>query len=75
MRPSKLPFIAKTPLPLPELKHARTNTNVKKVTQSIAQPPPPEPIPPPEANVSQGNTKVTTTRSGRTIKPPTKMDL
>ena len=75
VRPSKLPFIAKTPLPLPELKHARTNTNVKKVTQSIAQPPPPEPIPPPEANVSQGNTKVTTTRSGRTIKPPTKMDL
>ena len=38
VRPSKLPFIAKTPLPLPELKHARTNTNVKKVTQSIAQP-------------------------------------
>ena len=76
VQPSKLPFIAKTPLPLPELKHTSANANVTKVTQHKALPPPPPiPIPPPTANVNQCNTMVTTTRSGRTVKPPVKMNL
>ena len=76
VRPSKLPFITKSPLPLPELKHTSANANVTKVTQHKALPPPPPiPIPPPTANVNQCNTTVTTTRSGHTVKPPVKMNL
>ena len=76
VRPSKLPFITKSPLPLPKLKHTSANANVTKATQHKALPPPPPiPIPPPTANVNQCNTTVTTTRSGCTVKPPVKMNL
>ena len=80
IRLSKLPFIPKPSLPMPELKPSTTNCNAPKVNQVHQNaPPPPSPPSPPKQVPSTSTVKktppVTTTRAGRVVKPPTKMNL
>ena len=80
---SKLPFIPKPSLPMPELKPSNARSNATKVNQvhQNAPPPPSLPSPPsPPKQVPSTSTvnkmpPVTTTRAGRVVKPPTKMNL
>ena len=79
VRLSKLPFVSKSPLPLPELKPTSklTKSDATQVNHHNTPPPssPPEPTPPPVTKARENNTMVTTTRYGRTVRPPTKMNL
>ena len=80
IRLSKLPFIPKPSLPMPKSKPSNARSNVPKVTQvhQNAPPPPSPPSPPkqePSASTVNKMPPVTTTRAGRVVKPPTKMNL
>ena len=77
---SKLPFIPKPSLPMPELKPSNARSNAPKVNQVHQNaPPPPSPQSPPKQEPSASTVNkmppVTTTRAGRVVKPPTKMNL
>ena len=74
---SKLPFIPKHSLPMPESKPSNTRSNAPKVNQ-VHQNAPPPPSPPkqvPSTSTVKTMPPVTTTRAGRVVKPPTKMNL
>ena len=74
IRLSKLPFIPKPSLPMPESKPSDARSNVPKVTQ-VHQNAPPPPKQEPSASTVNKMPPVTTTRAGRVVKPPTKMNL
>ena len=80
IRLSKLPFIPKPSLPMPELKPSHTKCNAPKVNQvhQNAPPPPSPPSPPkqvPSASTVKKMPPMTTTRAGCVVKPPTNMNL
>ena len=80
IRLSKLPFIPKPSLPMPESKPSNARSNAPKVNQVHQNaPPPPSPPSPPKQEPSTSTVNkmppVTTTRAGRVVKPPTKMNL
>ena len=80
IRLSKLPFIPKPSLPMPESKPSNARSNAPKVTQVHQNAPPPlsPPSPPkqePSASTVNKMPPVTTTRAGHVVKPPTKMNL
>ena len=77
IRLSKLPFIPKPSLPMPELKPSNARSNAPKVNQVHQNAPPPPSPPKQEPSTSTVNKMppVTTTRAGRVVKPPTKMNL
>ena len=80
IRLSKLPFIPKHSLPMPESKPSNTRSDAPKVNQvhQNASPPPSPPSPPkqvPSTSTVKKMPPVTTTRAGGVVKPPTKMNL
>ena len=80
IRLSKLPFIPKPSLPMPESKPSNARSNAPKVNQVHQNAPPPLSPPSPPKQVPSTSTvnkmpPVTTTRAGRVVKPPTKMNL
>ena len=79
IRLSKLPFIPKPSLPMPELKPSNARSNAPKVNQVHQNAPPLSPPSPPKQEPSTSTVNkmppVTTTRAGRVVKPPTKMNL
>ena len=65
---------------MPELKPSNARSNAPKVNQVHQNAPPPLSPPSPPKQVSSSSTvnkmpPVTTTRAGRVVKPPTKMNL
>ena len=80
IRLSKLPFIPKPSLPMPESKPSNARSNAPKVNQvhqNAPQPlsPPSPPKQEPSTSTVNKTPPVTTTRAGRVVKPPTKMNL
>ena len=77
IRLSKLPFVPKPSLPMPESKPSNASSNAPKVNQVHQNVPPPPSPPKQESSASTVNKMppVTTTRAGHVVKPPTKMNL
>ena len=76
----KTSFIPKPSLPMPESKPSNARSNAPKVNQVHQNAPPP--LSPPSPTKQEPSTStvnktppVTTTRAGRVVKPPTKMNL